>query len=83
MIMLITLSTIVVIINYYNHVGLQYLEHQAQHHSHFNIKHYAETVSYNVNGFLEKNRDTMTQDLLKLIAGSDSEFIRGSFNFYT
>jgi myosin heavy subunit len=33
---------------------------------HFIIKHYAGEVEYDTYGFLEKNRDTLTDDLIEV-----------------
>lgn len=55
--------------------------HDSRFPQHFTIKHYAEPVTYNAVGFLEKNQDSMTLDVLKLISGSASELIRGAFYF--
>ncbi|KNC51726.1 myosin VIIA [Thecamonas trahens ATCC 50062] len=45
----------------------------------FVIDHYAGQVVYDVRGFLEKNRDTLQEDLLTLISGSGSGFLRTIF----
>eukprot|EP00743_Colponemidia_sp_Colp-15_P006424 GILK01006914.1.p1 GENE.GILK01006914.1~~GILK01006914.1.p1 ORF type:complete len:1308 (-),score=307.14 GILK01006914.1:165-4088(-) len=42
----------------------------------FAIKHYAGTVSYQVDGFLEKNKDTLQQDLVSVMERSESDLIR-------
>ncbi|KAI1295065.1 Myosin type-2 heavy chain 1 [Mortierella claussenii] len=41
----------------------------------FTISHYAHDVTYECEGFLEKNRDTLSDELLNLIKNSDNEFL--------
>lgn len=38
-------------------------------------QHYAGTVEYNVHGFLEKNRDTLTEDLVDMLRTSSNTFV--------
>ncbi|KAL5971614.1 Myosin-VIIa [Taenia solium] len=45
----------------------------------FGIVHFAGPVFYNVDGFLEKNRDTFNHDLLEVINTSKNEFLRKLF----
>ena len=45
----------------------------------FIIDHYAGQVLYDVRGFLEKNKDTLQEDLLTLVAGAGSPFLRQIF----
>lgn len=42
---------------------------------HFIVRHYAGDVSYDGNGFLEKNRDTLTQDIIEMLQSSQNKFI--------
>ncbi|CAI5704463.1 unnamed protein product [Peronospora effusa] len=42
----------------------------------FVINHYAGDVTYNVNGFLEKNDDSLHNDLISLMDSSKCEFLR-------
>ncbi|CAH3198813.1 unnamed protein product, partial [Porites evermanni] len=42
----------------------------------FVIKHYAGSVKYNIQGFLDKNRDLMRPDILSVLKNSDSRFVR-------
>eukprot|EP01097_Dermamoeba_algensis_P005188 TRINITY_DN3298_c0_g1_i1.p1 TRINITY_DN3298_c0_g1~~TRINITY_DN3298_c0_g1_i1.p1 ORF type:complete len:1335 (+),score=354.39 TRINITY_DN3298_c0_g1_i1:147-4007(+) len=44
------------------------------------IKHYAGDVTYDSTGFLDKNKDTMNDDLLIVVRGSKSTFITGLFS---
>ncbi len=41
----------------------------------FCIKHYAGEVTYNGEGFLEKNRDTLTTDLVQMLQSSKNAFV--------
>lgn len=42
----------------------------------FTIAHYAHDVTYDVDGFLEKNRDTVPDEHLALLQGSTNDFLR-------
>lgn len=45
----------------------------------FGVKHFAGTVYYDVPGFLEKNRDSFSQDLKQLIQSSTNDLLRKLF----
>ena len=45
----------------------------------FIIKHYAGDVSYEVGGFLDKNRDSLQPELIEILQDSTNEFIRDLF----
>jgi len=42
----------------------------------FTIAHYALDVTYDVDGFIEKNRDTVPDEHLALLQGSSNDFLR-------
>lgn len=42
----------------------------------FTIAHYAHDVTYDVEGFIEKNRDTVPDEQLKLLENSDNKFVK-------
>jgi myosin V len=42
----------------------------------FLVKHFSDTVQYECHGFLEKNRDTVSKELVSVIQQSDMEFCR-------
>ncbi|XP_060788496.1 unconventional myosin-If isoform X2 [Neoarius graeffei] len=65
---------------------LQKLQASVGTHEHFNnwnsgfiIHHYAGKVSYDVNGFCERNRDVLFTDLIALMQSSEHHFIRSLF----
>nr|AHX26699.1 chitin synthase [Leptochiton asellus] len=45
----------------------------------FTIKHYAGEVSYTTNGFLEKNRDSLSFNLIECMQNSTNEFVKALF----
>ena len=45
----------------------------------FGIVHFAGVVYYNAEGFLEKNRDTFSNDLFDLLATTKSQFLAELF----
>ena len=47
--------------------------------SRFKIVHYAGEVSYDADGFVEKNRDTVFVDLLEMCKSSSNPFIQELF----
>ncbi|KAL5004693.1 hypothetical protein ScPMuIL_018149 [Solemya velum] len=47
--------------------------------SSFKIKHYAEPVTYTSAGFLERNRDTLSTDLITCLLNSSNDFIKDLF----
>ncbi|XP_014215597.1 myosin-IA [Copidosoma floridanum] len=47
------------------------------HKTQFKIFHYAGDVVYNINGFLDKNKDTLFQDFKRLLFKSDNSVIKG------
>ncbi|KAJ8391594.1 hypothetical protein AAFF_G00087350 [Aldrovandia affinis] len=65
---------------------LQKLRVQINAHEHFNswnqgfiIHHYAGKVSYDAEGFCERNRDVLFNDLIELMQSSEISFIRALF----
>lgn len=65
---------------------LQKLQGQIGSHEHFSswnkgfiIHHYAGKVSYDVNGFCERNRDVLFNDIIELMQSSEFPFIRALF----
>uniref|UniRef100_A0A5F8GH12 Myosin IE n=1 Tax=Monodelphis domestica TaxID=13616 RepID=A0A5F8GH12_MONDO len=65
---------------------LQKLQMQIGTHEHFNswnqgfiIHHYAGKVSYDMDGFCERNRDVLFMDLIELMQSSELPFIKALF----
>ncbi|XP_052782593.1 myosin-VIIa-like isoform X3 [Mya arenaria] len=57
-----------------------YLRPKADINRVFGINHFAGVVFYDSKGFLEKNRDTFSPDLLQIIQGSGNKFLKGLFS---
>lgn len=47
--------------------------------THFRLKHYAGDVTYNVNGILEKNKDTLFVDLIQTMQTSRDQLVQNLF----
>ncbi|OUM64595.1 hypothetical protein PIROE2DRAFT_60556 [Piromyces sp. E2] len=45
----------------------------------FGIKHYAGEVIYNVKGFIDKNKDSVQDDIYELFSNSENEFVKEIF----
>uniref|UniRef100_A0A1I7YZA2 Myosin motor domain-containing protein n=1 Tax=Steinernema glaseri TaxID=37863 RepID=A0A1I7YZA2_9BILA len=47
--------------------------------AHFTVTHYAGSIPYNIEGWVEKNRDSVDQNILEVLAQSENEFVRDLF----
>ncbi|KAG7204040.1 hypothetical protein KM043_001899 [Ampulex compressa] len=60
---------------HYTSRQLKPMDKDLQHKIQFRIKHYAGDVIYNINGFLDKNKDTLFQDFKRLLYNSSNPVI--------
>ncbi|OAD54424.1 Myosin-IA [Eufriesea mexicana] len=60
---------------HYTSRQLKPMDKELQHKIQFKIKHYAGDVIYNINGFLDKNKDTLFQDFKRLLYKSNNSII--------
>ncbi|CAK9808983.1 Unconventional myosin ID [Anthophora plagiata] len=60
---------------HYTSRQLKPMDKGLQHKIQFKIKHYAGDVIYNINGFLDKNKDTLYQDFKRLLYNSNNPII--------
>nr|ASM47588.1 myosin VIIa [Leptochiton asellus] len=56
-----------------------YLRPKSSMNTTFGLNHFAGVVFYDANGFLEKNRDTFSTDLIQLIQTSQSKYLKSLF----
>eukprot|EP00054_Salpingoeca_dolichothecata_P025400 m.177618 g.177618 ORF g.177618 m.177618 type:complete len:1031 (-) comp25343_c1_seq7:140-3232(-) len=54
-------------------------DHFSSFNAGFTITHYAGQVTYNVEGFCERNRDVLFPDIIELLKGSTDPFIQALF----
>ncbi|XP_012931915.1 unconventional myosin-VIIb isoform X2 [Heterocephalus glaber] len=57
-----------------------FLKPKSIHDARFGIAHFAGEVYYQTKGFLEKNRDVLSTDILTLVHSSKNKFLRQIFN---
>lgn len=62
-----------------NHEKHSYYEKPRLTKTNFIVKHYAGDVSYECKGFLDKNKDTLQDDLLNVLIISKDKFIANMF----
>lgn len=60
---------------HYSSRQLKPMDKELQHKIQFKIRHYAGDVIYNINGFLDKNKDTLFQDFKRLLYNSSNPVI--------
>ncbi|XP_039618680.1 unconventional myosin-VIIa [Polypterus senegalus] len=56
-----------------------YLPPKSTHDTQFGIRHFAGVVYYDAKGFLQKNRDTLNSDIIKLVERSSNKFLKKIF----
>jgi len=60
---------------HYTSRQLSPMDKELKHKEEFRIRHYAGDVVYNINGFLDKNKDTLFQDFKRLLYNSSNKVI--------
>ncbi|XP_029660963.1 unconventional myosin ID [Formica exsecta] len=60
---------------HYSSRQLKPMDKELEHRTEFKIKHYAGDVVYNINGFLDKNKDTLFQDFKRMLYKSNNSVI--------
>lgn len=60
---------------HYSSRQLKPMDKELEHRTQFKIKHYAGDVVYNINGFLDKNKDTLFQDFKRLLYKSNNSVV--------
>ncbi|CAO1341197.1 unnamed protein product [Diamesa hyperborea] len=60
---------------HYSSRQLKPMDKELKHRQDFRITHYAGDVVYNINGFIEKNKDTLFQDFKRLLYHSNDKIL--------
>ncbi|KAF0301962.1 Myosin-IA [Amphibalanus amphitrite] len=61
---------------HYSSRRLNPMDKELRHGEEFRIRHYAGDVSYNITGFLDKNKDMLYQDFKRLLYSSQNETLK-------
>ena len=61
-------------------INRNYLKPKSDYNTSFGLNHFAGVVFYDTRGFLEKNRDTFSADLLQLVHVSKNRFLQNIFS---
>ncbi|KAI8833690.1 P-loop containing nucleoside triphosphate hydrolase protein [Chytriomyces cf. hyalinus JEL632] len=67
------------ITKYYQHFGIpsqKFFEKPRFGQSSFTIKHYATDVTYEIDGFIDKNKDTVSDEIMAVLNGSELGFLK-------
>ncbi|XP_016348660.1 unconventional myosin-VIIa-like [Sinocyclocheilus anshuiensis] len=56
-----------------------YMSSKSNHGMQFGVKHFAGTVYYDCEGFLEKNRDSLSVDIMELVQKSSNKLLKQIF----
>ncbi|CAM4593667.1 unnamed protein product [Leuciscus chuanchicus] len=56
-----------------------YISSKSKHGMHFGVQHFAGLVYYDCEGFLEKNRDALSMDIMELVRKSSSKLLKQIF----
>ncbi|XP_053177675.1 unconventional myosin-VIIa [Scomber japonicus] len=66
--------------NQHHGKGDIYLPPNNNYETQFGIRHFAGVVNYDSKGFLEKNRDTLSPDLIQLVETSENKLLKQVFH---
>uniref|UniRef100_A0A3Q4HB86 Unconventional myosin-VIIa-like n=1 Tax=Neolamprologus brichardi TaxID=32507 RepID=A0A3Q4HB86_NEOBR len=72
-------ATLLQKMNQYHEKGGIYLPPKNNYETQFGIEHFAGKVFYDSQGFLEKNRDTLSSDLIKMLEKSTNKLLKQVF----
>uniref|UniRef100_A0A096LUU3 Si:ch73-194h10.2 n=1 Tax=Poecilia formosa TaxID=48698 RepID=A0A096LUU3_POEFO len=67
-------------LNQFHNKGEVYIPPKNNFETQFGIQHFAGVVYYDSKGFLEKNRDTLSLDLIQLVETSTNKLLKQAFN---
>uniref|UniRef100_I3KT62 Si:ch73-194h10.2 n=1 Tax=Oreochromis niloticus TaxID=8128 RepID=I3KT62_ORENI len=72
-------ATLLQKMNQFHEKGGIYLPPKNNYETQFGIEHFAGKVFYDSQGFLEKNRDTLSSDLIKMLEKSTNKLLKQAF----
>ncbi|XP_072297186.1 unconventional myosin-VIIb-like [Eucyclogobius newberryi] len=72
-------GTLLVKLNKEHSRSRHYISTKSEHETAFGVRHFAGVVYYNSQGFLEKNRDAISFDVIKMVDASKNTLLRQIF----